>query len=114
MQVNARIDGHFVQGHVDTTAVCTKIEDLNGSWQYHFSYKSSKDNILVDKGSICIDGTSLTLTSASDTEFSVAIIPYTYENTLFKRYRVGTKVNLEFDIIGKYLCRLFNRYQKAL
>lgn len=112
MQVNDRIDGHFVQGHVDQTALCTKIEELDGSRYFTFSYEPLTDNILVDKGSVCVDGTSLTIVRATEREFTVAIIPYTYQHTVFHTYRPGTMVNLEFDIIGKYITALFNRYHR--
>jgi len=112
MQANARIDGHFVQGHVDQIAHCSKISETGGSWYFTFTYEPLTDNILVDKGSICIDGTSLTIVNATDSEFTVAIIPYTYENTVFHTYRTGTVVNLEFDIIGKYITALFKRYNR--
>ena len=107
---SARLDGHFVQGHVDDTAICTNIRNANGSWYFTFGYNPiASGNVLVNKGSICIDGVSLTVVNPSDTEFSVAIIPYTYENTLFHTYKVGSTVNLEYDIIGKYIAKLFER-----
>lgn len=109
MLANSRIDGHFVQGHVDQTAVCIAIEETGGSWYFRFRYTPTADNILVKKGSICIDGTSLTLVDVQNDTFSVAIIPYTYQHTVFGQYKIGTVVNLEFDIVGKYLSALFNR-----
>lgn len=113
MAANGRLDGHIVQGHVDTTGICTQVEERDGSWYYHFSYKLLPEHLLVDKGSICINGVSLTVVSPQDDQFSVAIIPYTYENTNFKTIRVGDKVNLEFDILGKYIARYAQYYAKA-
>lgn len=110
MQAESRIDGHFVQGHVDRTAVCTSVAEAGGSWYYHFKFVPDGTNILVDKGSICINGVSLTLVKAEADSFSVAIIPYTYEHTNFKTFEVGSVVNLEFDVIGKYVAKLFERY----
>src|SRR5690606_16302377 len=105
-QLNARLDGHLVQGHVDQVGICEKIENLNGSWKFYFSYKPNINNVTVAKGSICINGVSLTVVDSEEASFSVAIIPYTYEHTGFKNLKVGSKVNLEFDIIGKYVARL--------
>ena len=107
MSVNSRFDGHIVQGHVDEVAVCTEVMETNGSWKYVFQH--SKNNITVAKGSITINGVSLTIVDSSDNSFSVAIIPYTYNNTNFKQINVGTKVNLEFDIIGKYISKMINK-----
>lgn len=107
MQMNGRLDGHIVQGHVDTTAECVAIEDQDGSWKYTFRYEG--DQVTVEKGSITINGTSLTVVDSSTNEFSVCIIPYTYEYTNFHTLRVGDKVNLEFDIIGKYVAKLMGR-----
>jgi riboflavin synthase len=104
MVMNGRLDGHIVQGHVDTTAVCTSIEDQDGSWKYTFRY--STDQVTVEKGSATINGTSLTVVDSKDNEFSVCIIPYTYEYTNFHTLKIGDGVNLEFDIIGKYVKRL--------
>jgi riboflavin synthase len=104
MPANGRFDGHIVQGHVDTTAVCTHILDENGSWKYIFTYQG--DYITVEKGSICVNGTSLTVVDSKDQSFSVAIIPYTYENTVFKQLKVGDLVNIEFDILGKYIAKM--------
>lgn len=110
MLMNGRIDGHIVQGHVDTIATCEKIEDLNGSWKFYFTYNaSSPDYITVAKGSICVNGTSLTVVDSGNNHFSIAIIPYTYENTQFKYLNIGDKVNLEFDIIGKYIAKLVQK-----
>lgn len=106
MQMNGRIDGHIVQGHVDQTGVCTSIEDQNGSWLFAFEYDSSLGNITVEKGSICVNGVSLTVVNSTRNGFSVAIIPYTFEHTTFKHIKVGSKINLEFDIIGKYVSKL--------
>lgn len=109
MQMNARLDGHIVQGHVDQTAVCTKYTELEGSWEYTFEYDASRGNVTVEKGSICINGISLTVVNSNANSFSVAIIPYTYEHTNLQQVREGSVVNLEFDIIGKYVARLMNR-----
>lgn len=109
MPVNARLDGHIVQGHVDTTAVVTKIEEVGGSIYFSFEYRESCPHVTIDKGSITVDGTSLTVVNSGMNTFSVAIIPYTLEHTLFKTYQVGTKVNLEFDVIGKYVEKLMLR-----
>ncbi|MEM1120613.1 MAG: riboflavin synthase [Bacteroidota bacterium] len=113
MSASARFDGHFVQGHVDTTAKCTKVEEAEGSWYYTFQYAVKPEWLLVDKGSICINGVSLTVVEPKDDTFSVAIIPYTYENTIFKHIEVDTTVNLEFDVIGKYITKYMALYQKA-
>ena len=106
MQAGSRIDGHMVQGHVDQTATVMKIEEANGSWLFHFEFDKKPKFHLVDKGSVCIDGTSLTVVKAGKKKFSVAIIPYTFEHTIFSTYKTGTQVNIEFDIIGKYVERL--------
>ncbi len=109
MQMNARLDGHIVQGHVDQTAVCTAFQSLDGSWEYTFEYDAASGNVTVEKGSICINGISLTVVNSKNNSFSVAIIPYTYEHTNLQQVRVGSTVNLEFDIIGKYVARLMQR-----
>jgi len=109
MQMNARLDGHIVQGHVDQTAICTAFNVLDGSWEYTFEYDAAIGNITVEKGSICVNGISLTVVNSGDNSFSVAIIPYTFEHTNLQQVRVGSVVNLEFDIIGKYVARLMNR-----
>ncbi|WP_406825740.1 riboflavin synthase [Pedobacter sp. KACC 23697] len=109
MQMNARLDGHIVQGHVDQTAVCVKREELDGSWEYRFKYDASAGNVTVEKGSACVNGISLTVVNSADDEFSVFIIPYTFEHTNLQEVEVGDTVNLEFDIIGKYVARLMNR-----
>ncbi|MHB1177506.1 MAG: riboflavin synthase [Daejeonella sp.] len=106
MQLNDRIDGHLVQGHVDQTAKCTGIRELAGSWEYTFSYDAAPGNVTVEKGSICVNGISLTVFNSMEQSFSVAIIPYTFEHTNMQHLRAGDTVNLEFDIIGKYVARL--------
>ncbi|RBA27431.1 riboflavin synthase [Flavobacterium tibetense] len=106
MKLGDRLDGHLVQGHVDQIAVCTAIEEANGSWYFTFEYDPSLENITIEKGSITINGTSLTVVNSKLNSFSVAIIPYTYENTNFNSFKVGTKVNLEFDVVGKYVKRI--------
>ena len=111
MLMNGRLDGHIVQGHVDQTALCTALEEADGSWYYTFEYKADREMarkgyMTVDKGSVTVNGVSLTVCNPTDCSFQVAIIPYTHENTNFKTITVGTKVNLEFDIIGKYIARL--------
>lgn len=109
MQMNARLDGHIVQGHVDQTAVCVKREELDGSWEYRFKYDASAGNVTVEKGSACVNGISLTVVNSAADEFSVFIIPYTFEHTNLQEVNVGDTVNLEFDIIGKYVARLMNK-----
>ena len=111
MLVNSRLDGHIVQGHVDTTAICNSIETIEGSWIFSFEYaKKSVSEITVEKGSITINGVSLTVVNSTSSSFSVAIIPYTYENTNFKKIVEGSKVNLEFDILGKYISKLIKKH----
>jgi riboflavin synthase len=115
MLINGRLDGHIVQGHVDQTAVCTKVDTAEGSWYYTFEYRFNEEKakqgyMTVEKGSVTVNGVSLTVVNSKDNSFQVAIIPYTYEVTNFHTFRVGTVVNLEFDIIGKYLSRLM-KYQ---
>lgn len=105
MPANGRFDGHIVQGHVDQTATCISITEDGGSWYFTFEYDKS-ENVTVEKGSITINGVSLTVVNSKNNSFSVAIIPYTYEHTNFKNFKVGTTVNLEFDIVGKYVARL--------
>lgn len=114
MRSDGRLDGHLVQGHVDTTAQCESVEILDGSWYYRFRYAPQKEYLLVDKGSICVNGVSLTVVEPTDSSFSVAIIPYTYEHTNFKQLKAGDRVNLEFDVIGKYIARHLEAYQAAL
>jgi len=107
MKLDARLDGHIVQGHVDGTGVCKNIEDAEGSTVFTFSYNFDGSNVTIEKGSITINGVSLTVVNSKKDEFSVAIIPYTFEHTTFKNFKVGSKVNLEFDVIGKYVARLY-------
>ena len=109
MQMNARLDGHIVQGHVDQTAICTAFTELDGSWEYTFEYDPAIGNVTVEKGSICVNGISLTVVNSKTNSFSVAIIPYTYEHTNLQQVSEGSVVNLEFDIIGKYVARLMHR-----
>jgi riboflavin synthase len=106
LRVGDRLDGHIVQGHVDQTAVCVDVKEADGSWMYTFEYDASKNNITVEKGSICVNGVSLTVVNSLKNSFSVCIIPYTYEHTSFKNIKSGTVVNLEFDILGKYISKL--------
>lgn len=111
--MNGRLDGHIVQGHVDQTAICTKVEEANGSWYYTFEYSPDPElvkqgYITVEKGSVTVNGVSLTVVNSKDSSFQVAIIPYTYEITNFHTFNPGTVVNLEFDIIGKYLSKLIS------
>ena len=105
MKLGDRLDGHMVQGHVDQTATCTKISEENGSWYFYFEYQKSS-NLTIEKGSISINGVSLAIVESVDNGFSVAIIPYTYENTNFKNIQVGDLVNIEFDMIGKYIHKI--------
>ena len=107
MKLGDRLDGHIVQGHVDQTAICANIEDKKGSWEYTFEYDSTLNNITIEKGSVTVNGTSLTVVNSKKDSFSVAIIPYTYENTIFHTFEIGTKVNLEFDVVGKYIARMY-------
>lgn len=106
MKLGDRLDGHMVQGHVDQTAVCTHIEDAHGSWVFTFKYDASLNNITIEKGSITVNGTSLTVVNSKMDSFSVAIIPYTYNYTNFNTFKVGAIVNLEFDVLGKYVSKL--------
>jgi riboflavin synthase len=106
MKLGDRLDGHIVQGHVDQTGTCKDVTEANGSWYYTFEYDSSLNNITIEKGSITVNGVSLTVVNSKANEFSVAIIPYTYEHTNFKNIKAGTVINLEFDVIGKYVSRL--------
>jgi len=107
LKLGARLDGHMVQGHVDQVGKCTGIEAQNGSWVYNFEYDPFLGNVTIEKGSITVNGVSLTVVNSKDNGFSVAIIPYTYEHTNFHTFEVGTLVNLEFDVIGKYVARLY-------
>ena len=106
MKLGARLDGHIVQGHVDQTATCKEVKETEGSWLYTFEYDPSVGNLTIEKGSITVNGVSLTVVNSKATEFSVAIIPYTYEHTNFKDLQKGDTVNLEFDVIGKYVKRI--------
>lgn len=111
MQMNGRLDGHIVQGHVDTTATCTNIEDAEGSYIYTFEYEVSNEMIergyfTVDKGSVTVNGVSLTVCNPTRNSFQVCIIPFTFEHTNFHNFKVGSKVNIEFDILGKYISRM--------
>jgi riboflavin synthase len=110
MPANGRFDGHIVQGHVDQTGVCTNVEERDGSWLFDFEYDSSNGNITVEKGSICINGVSLTVFNSKENAFRVAIIPYTYSFTNFHSLKAGDSVNLEFDILGKYIKRILGAY----
>jgi riboflavin synthase len=113
--MNGRLDGHIVQGHVDQTAISTRLDEAGGSWYYTFEYEfdpemAKQGYITVEKGSVCVNGVSLTVCNSEENSFQVAIIPYTYEITNFHQIKPGTVVNLEFDIIGKYICKLI-RYK---
>ncbi len=105
MKLGDRLDGHLVQGHVDQTGKCVDLVEVDGSWHYTFSYENL-GNITVEKGSICVNGVSLTVVNSKANSFSVAIIPYTYNHTNFHKFKIGTKVNLEFDILGKYIVKM--------
>lgn len=106
MKLGDRLDGHIVQGHVDQVGFCKSIEETDGSWKFTFEYDAALNNITIEKGSITVNGVSLTVVDSKINEFSVAIIPYTFEHTNFKSFKVGTKINLEFDVIGKYVAKL--------
>lgn len=108
MVLGSRLDGHIVQGHIDQTAVCTNIQKEDGSWVYTFEYSPKQGNITIEKGSITVNGVSLTVINSKKNSFSVAIIPYTYKHTNFHLFEVGTLVNLEFDVLGKYVTRFMN------
>jgi riboflavin synthase len=108
MKLGDRLDGHIVQGHVDQTATCIAIDEAGGSWHYTFEYDETLNNITIEKGSITVNGVSLTVVNSKKNQFSVAIIPYTYEHTNFNAFQMGTIVNLEFDVIGKYVSRLYS------
>ena len=113
MKMGGRLDGHIVQGHVDQTAVCTKVEEADGSWYYTFEYEPVKDEagyVVVEKGSVSVNGVSLTVVNARDNGFQVAIIPFTYDVTNFHEIQPGTVVNIEFDILGKYIARILKNY----
>ncbi|MCY7359988.1 MAG: riboflavin synthase [Rudanella sp.] len=111
MPATGRFDGHIVQGHVDQTGRCTNVQDLDGSWLYDFEYAPESGNVTVEKGSICINGVSLTVFNSTDNTFRVTIIPYTYDHTTFRELRVGDLVNLEFDIVGKYIKKMLAGYR---
>lgn len=106
MKLGARLDGHIVQGHVDQVGQCTLVKETGGSWYYTFNYDPKLKNITIEKGSITINGVSLTVVDSGISDFSVAIIPYTYEHTNFHEFAVGTRVNLEFDVVGKYIAKM--------
>lgn len=106
VKADGRLDGHMVQGHVDQTATVTNVEEADGSWYFTFKYEPKGDNVTVEKGSVSIDGVSMTVVNSKEKSFQVAVIPFTYEHTVFKTYEVGTIVNIEFDIIGKYITRI--------
>ena len=106
MKLGDRLDGHIVQGHVDQTGTCISIQETNGSWLYTFEYDDKLNNLTIEKGSITVNGVSLTVVNSKKNQFSVAIIPYTHEHTNFKNFTVDSKINLEFDVIGKYVSRL--------
>jgi riboflavin synthase len=112
MKPDSLLDGHIVQGHVDTTARCTKVEGAGGSWYYTFEYEGGPDDITVEKGSVSVNGVSLTVVNSKDKSFQVAIIPFTYEITNFHDIKEGTIVNLEFDVIGKYIAKIVRRYME--
>ncbi len=111
MKIDGRLDGHIVQGHVDQTAICRKVEETEGSWKFYFEYDPTLNNITVEKGSVSVNGVSLTVVDSEPNMFSVAIIPYTYDITNFHNFKDGTVVNIEFDIIGKYVARLMELYK---
>jgi riboflavin synthase len=113
MKIDSLLDGHMVQGHVDQTAVCTDVSEADGSWYYTFEYDPSRGNITVEKGSIAVNGVSLTVVNSRNNSFQVAIIPYTYEHTNFHEIRKGTVVNLEFDIVGKYITKILKQYLES-
>ena len=106
MRLGDRLDGHLVQGHVDEVASCISVEDQDGSWLYRFAYSEDSKNMTIEKGSICVNGTSLTVVGSEANSFGVAIIPYTYEHTVFHQLRVGGLVNIEFDMVGKYIAKM--------
>jgi riboflavin synthase len=110
MVLGARLDGHLVQGHVDQMGRCTRVVEADGSWVFHFEYEAGPGRVTIEKGSITVDGVSLTVVDSGPGTFSVAIIPYTYEHTRFGQYQAGSPVNLEFDMIGKYVGRLLKGY----
>ncbi len=111
MPANGRFDGHIVQGHIDQTGVCTDVQDINGSWLFDFQYDSAVGNVTVEKGSICINGVSLTVFNSTDIGFRVTIIPYTFDHTTFGKLQPDDVVNLEFDIVGKYIKKMLTNYR---
>lgn len=111
MKLGDRLDGHIVQGHIDQIGICKLIKEANGSWYFTFEYDSKLNNITIEKGSITVNGVSLTVVNSKGNEFSVAIIPYTFEHTNFKTFKIGSKINLEFDVVGKYVARLHSLRQ---
>jgi len=110
MKPDSLLDGHIVQGHVDQTAVCTKVEEADGSWYYTFKYEPTNENVTVEKGSVSVNGVSLTVVNSKNNSFQVAIIPFTHEITNFHNIKKGTVVNIEFDIIGKYITKIVKQY----
>ncbi|MBL19497.1 MAG: riboflavin synthase [Flavobacteriaceae bacterium] len=106
MRLGDRLDGHLVQGHVDEVATCISVEDQEGSWLYRFTYSEDSKNMTIEKGSICVNGTSLTVVGSEPNSFGVAIIPYTYEHTVFHLLQIGDLVNIEFDMVGKYIAKI--------
>ncbi len=106
MKLGDRLDGHIVQGHVDQIGVCTEVNEVDSSWTFSFEYDALLNNLTIEKGSITVNGTSLTVVNSGTNTFSVAIIPYTYEHTNFHTFEVGTRVNLEFDVVGKYIAKM--------
>ncbi len=111
MPANGRFDGHIVQGHVDQTGICTKVQDMDGSWLFDFQYDPAQGNVTVEKGSVCINGVSLTVFNSEDDRFRVTIIPYTFEHTTFRDLKAGDVINLEFDIVGKYIKKMLAGYR---
>ena len=109
LKVGDRLDGHFVQGHVDQIATCINVDNENGSWVFTFKYSPLNNNITIEKGSITVNGVSLTVVNSKESEFSVAIIPYTFDNTNFNSFKAGTLVNLEFDVFGRYITKLYSK-----
>lgn len=112
MKPDALLDGHIVQGHVDQTATCTGVEEADGSWYFTFEYEQQGDNVTVEKGSVAVNGVSLTVVNSREGSFQVAIIPYTYEHTNFHTFQKGSVVNIEFDIVGKYIAKLMKTYHR--
>lgn len=113
MRMDGRFDGHIVQGHIDQTAICASVEETDGSWKYFFNYDSTQNNFTVEKGSISVNGVSLTVVDSSNNSFSVAIIPYTHQVTNFHNFKKDTIVNIEFDVFGKYVSKLLKQYFEA-